>query len=239
MRPPRAQHVLVMGSHSPSVQQEEPQTNSRLQQPLLVHDWPSPQQRPPPADATGQHAPLMQVKPSAQHSEPHTRAAGQQRLRWQPSHGWQHSMPQRVPKHSARERRGGGAVGRKPARGAQAPDPAHGGAPAARRVQRKGAPLTVLAGVVVAQAARKVRRQADQRARGAVPGRRRRLLRAVPCRLCRRQLRLLLLLLLLRLGLLLLLAAPLYRRQAPQRLLRERHQAHRERGERQARACVL
>jgi hypothetical protein len=86
MRPPRAQHCSVTGSHSPCVQQVRPHTNSRLQQPWSVHDCPGPQQLPPPAWFIGQHRLLTQVKPSAQHRPPRqTRDAGQQYPRWQPS----------------------------------------------------------------------------------------------------------------------------------------------------------
>jgi hypothetical protein len=103
---PRAQHCCVTGSHSPSVQHVRPHTNSRLQQPLVVHACPGPQHPPPPACETGQHAPPTQAKPSGQHSAPQTREDGQQRLAWQDSQDWQHSMPQRMLLGQAGEGRG-------------------------------------------------------------------------------------------------------------------------------------
>jgi hypothetical protein len=184
---PRAQHCCVTGSHSPSVQQVRPQTNSRLQQPLFVHACPAGQQPPPPACATGQHAPPTQAKPSGQQRAPQTREEGQQRLAWQDSHDSQHSMPQRMLLAQAAARR---CCNGRVSRGERC----CGGPRCHRRLRGSGrllrghalmalvrvcnppgpTPLTQRAGVRVLQRARRLGGARPQRCRGA-----RRPLRAV------------------------------------------------------------
>lgn len=75
---PLAQHLWVIGSHSPSVQHWFPHANSLLQQPSAVYDCPAAQQPPPPAWLSGQQVPPTQEKPSGQQVEPQILAAGQQ-----------------------------------------------------------------------------------------------------------------------------------------------------------------